>query len=84
MRLYGSRDRPLDLSASRGLRAAPLQIATGLPVLVSNDVNTLAVAEQWSGYGRGSKSFAVSPGELVSAADWSGGPTAYRGQLFCR
>ena len=27
--------------------------------MVSNDVNTLAVAEQWFGYGRGSESFAV-------------------------
>ncbi|MGH4017107.1 MAG: ROK family protein [Pseudonocardiaceae bacterium] len=39
--------------------AGPLRMATGLPVLVSNDVNTLAVAEHWFGKGRGTESFAV-------------------------
>jgi predicted NBD/HSP70 family sugar kinase len=36
-----------------------LGAATGLPVVVNNDVNTLAVAEQWFGKGRGVRSFAV-------------------------
>jgi predicted NBD/HSP70 family sugar kinase len=31
----------------------------GLPVVVNNDVNTLAVAEHWFGKGRGIRSFAV-------------------------
>jgi predicted NBD/HSP70 family sugar kinase len=31
----------------------------GLPVLIENDVNTLAVAEQWFGAGRDTSSFAV-------------------------
>jgi predicted NBD/HSP70 family sugar kinase len=39
--------------------AGPLRVATGLPVLVSNDVNTLTVAEHWFGKGRGTESFAV-------------------------
>lgn len=37
----------------------PLSAATGLPVVVSNDVNTLVVAEQWFGHGRGTDTFAV-------------------------
>lgn len=37
----------------------PLARATGLPVVVNNDVNTLVVAEQWFGAGRGLRSFAV-------------------------
>jgi predicted NBD/HSP70 family sugar kinase len=36
-----------------------LTAATGLPVVVNNDVNSLAVAEQWFGEGRGVRSFAV-------------------------
>lgn len=32
---------------------------TGLPVLIENDVNTLAIAEQWFGPGSGYASFAV-------------------------
>jgi predicted NBD/HSP70 family sugar kinase len=36
-----------------------LRAETGLPVVVNNDVNTLAVAEQWFGKGRGVRSFAV-------------------------
>jgi predicted NBD/HSP70 family sugar kinase len=36
-----------------------LRTETGLPVVVNNDVNTLAVAEQWFGKGRGVRSFAV-------------------------
>ncbi|MFD2415660.1 ROK family protein [Amycolatopsis pigmentata] len=32
---------------------------TGLPVVVNNDVNALAVAEHWFGKGRGVRSFAV-------------------------
>ncbi|MGC0334234.1 putative NBD/HSP70 family sugar kinase [Streptomyces sp. SAI-170] len=39
--------------------AGPLAAATGLPVAVSNDVNTLVVAEQWFGHGRDTESFAV-------------------------
>jgi len=39
--------------------AAPLTAATGLPVVVDNDVNTLVVAERWFGAGRGTRSFAV-------------------------
>lgn len=31
----------------------------GLPVLIENDVNTLAIAEQWFGHGSGYASFAV-------------------------
>ncbi|WP_198544980.1 ROK family transcriptional regulator [Kitasatospora sp. NRRL B-11411] len=39
--------------------AGPLAAATGLPVAVGNDVNTLVVAEQWFGHGRDTESFAV-------------------------
>ncbi|MGW8887225.1 ROK family protein [Streptomyces sp. NPDC055749] len=39
--------------------AGPLSAATGLPVVVNNDVNTLAVAERWFGEGRDVDSFAV-------------------------
>ncbi|MEU2431647.1 ROK family protein [Streptomyces sp. NPDC007861] len=39
--------------------ASPLSAATGLPVVVNNDVNTLAVAERWFGEGRDVDSFAV-------------------------
>ncbi len=39
--------------------AGPLSAATGLPVVVNNDVNTLVVAEHWFGKGRGVDSFAV-------------------------
>ncbi|HEY5837053.1 ROK family transcriptional regulator [Streptomyces sp.] len=39
--------------------AGPLSAATGLPVVVSNDVNTLVVAEQWFGQGRDTDTFAV-------------------------
>jgi predicted NBD/HSP70 family sugar kinase len=39
--------------------AGPLQEATGLPVVVNNDVNTLVVAERWFGEGRDIDSFAV-------------------------
>ncbi|GIG68359.1 ROK family transcriptional regulator [Phytomonospora endophytica] len=39
--------------------AAPLAEATGLPVVVENDVNTLVVAERWFGAGRDTRSFAV-------------------------
>ncbi|MFZ4276737.1 ROK family protein [Streptomyces arboris] len=39
--------------------AGPLKKATGLPVVVNNDVNTLAVAERWFGRGRGIDTFAV-------------------------
>ncbi|MEV4333078.1 ROK family protein [Streptomyces sp. NPDC049597] len=39
--------------------AGPLSRATGLPVVVNNDVNTLVVAERWFGEGRDIDSFAV-------------------------
>ncbi|TGB08874.1 ROK family transcriptional regulator [Streptomyces sp. MZ04] len=39
--------------------AGPLSQATGLPVVVNNDVNTLVVAERWFGEGRDVDSFAV-------------------------
>ncbi|MFD0561290.1 ROK family protein [Kitasatospora saccharophila] len=39
--------------------AGPLAQACGMPVAVSNDVNTLVVAEQWFGHGREVDSFAV-------------------------
>ncbi|MGW2769793.1 ROK family protein [Streptomyces sp. NPDC001275] len=39
--------------------AGPLSKATGLPVVVNNDVNTLVVAERWFGSGRDVDSFAV-------------------------
>ncbi|WP_406465079.1 ROK family protein [Streptomyces sp. NBC_00111] len=39
--------------------AGPLMEATGLPVVVNNDVNTLVVAERWFGEGRDTDSFAV-------------------------
>lgn len=39
--------------------AGPLREATGLPVVVNNDVNTLVVAERWFGEGRDIDSFAV-------------------------
>ena len=39
--------------------AGPLSAATGLPVVVNNDVNTLVVAERWFGEGRDVASFAV-------------------------
>ncbi|MGW7466062.1 ROK family protein [Streptomyces xantholiticus] len=39
--------------------AGPLRKATGLPVVVNNDVNTLVVAERWFGEGRDVDSFAV-------------------------
>jgi predicted NBD/HSP70 family sugar kinase len=45
--------------------AEPLAAATGFPVVVGNDVDTLAIAERWFGHGRGIRSFAlvtVGPG----------------------
>ncbi|WP_406066362.1 ROK family transcriptional regulator [Streptomyces sp. NBC_01077] len=39
--------------------AAPLSAATGLPVVVNNDVNALVIAERWFGEGRDVESFAV-------------------------
>jgi predicted NBD/HSP70 family sugar kinase len=45
--------------------AAPLAAATGLPVVIDNDVNALAIAERWFGAGRGIRSFVlvtVGPG----------------------
>jgi predicted NBD/HSP70 family sugar kinase len=45
--------------------AAPLAAATGVPTVVGNDVDALAVAERWFGAGRGVDGFAlvtVGPG----------------------
>lgn len=39
--------------------AAPLAAATGLPVVVGNDVNALVVAQRWFGAGRDRDTFAV-------------------------
>ncbi|MCM2579282.1 ROK family transcriptional regulator [Streptomyces meridianus] len=39
--------------------AGPLKAATGMPVVVNNDVNTLVVAERWFGQGRDVDDFAV-------------------------
>lgn len=39
--------------------ATPIAAATGLPVVVNNDVNALAVEEGWFGAGRDDSSFAV-------------------------
>lgn len=61
--------------------SGPLAAATGLPTVVGNDVDALAVAERWFGAGRGVDGFAlvtVGPGigcglflagELVTGAD---------------
>lgn len=57
--------------------AGPLRVATGLPVLVSNDVNTLAVAEHWFGKGRGTESFAV-----VTTGAGVGGGLVLGGRLY--
>lgn len=49
--------------------AAPLTAATGLPVVVNNDVNALVIAERWFGEGRDVGSFAViSVGRGVGGA----------------
>ncbi|WP_406386843.1 ROK family protein [Streptomyces sp. NBC_01618] len=49
--------------------AAPLSAATGLPVVVDNDVNALVIAERWFGEGRDVDSFAViSVGRGVGGA----------------
>ena len=39
--------------------AAPVSKRLGYPVLVENDVNTLAIAELWFGHGRGVDNFVV-------------------------
>ena len=61
--------------------SGPLAAATGLPTVVGNDVDALAVAERWFGAGRGVDGFAlvtVGPGigcglflggELITGAD---------------
>ncbi|MFV5997306.1 ROK family protein [Streptomyces sp. NPDC056231] len=49
--------------------AGPLSAATGLPVVVNNDVNALVIAERWFGEGRDVDSFAVvSVGRGVGGA----------------
>jgi predicted NBD/HSP70 family sugar kinase len=67
--------------------AGPLQAATGLPVVVNNDVNTLVVAERWFGEGRDVDSFAVVTvgpgigcGLLLDGALYSGA-TGLAGEL---
>jgi predicted NBD/HSP70 family sugar kinase len=57
--------------------AGPLRVVTGLPVVVSNDVNTLAVAEHWFGRGRGTESFAV-----VTTGAGVGCGLVLRGRLY--
>ena len=47
---FGWRDTPL---------AEPITENLGLPVYLENDVNTLTIAEQWFGYGRGVDHFVV-------------------------
>ncbi|MFE2092519.1 ROK family protein [Streptomyces sp. NPDC059460] len=54
--------------------AAPLSAATGLPVVVNNDVNALGIAERWFGEGRDVDSFAViSVGRGIGGALMFGG-----------
>jgi predicted NBD/HSP70 family sugar kinase len=67
--------------------AGPLREATGLPVVVNNDVNTLVVAERWFGQGRDVDSFAVvtvgpgiGAGLLLDGALFSGA-TGLAGEL---
>ena len=67
--------------------AGPLRERTGLPVVVSNDVNTLVVAERWFGAGRDIDSFAVVTvgpgigcGLLLDGALYSGA-TGLAGEL---
>ena len=58
--------------------AAPLAAATGLPVVIDNDVNALAIAERWFGAGRDIRSFVlvtVGPG-IGSAFLLDGEPVA--------
>lgn len=57
--------------------ARMLSTATGLPVLIENDVNTLAVAEQWFGAGREADSFAV-----VTVGAGIGAGMVLRGRLW--
>ncbi len=46
-----------------------LEERVGMPVIVENDVNTLAVAERWFGAGAGSPDFLVVT--LGSASAWA-------------
>ena len=39
--------------------AGPIEAATGMPVVIDNDVNAFTVAEHWFGAGRGADDFAV-------------------------
>jgi predicted NBD/HSP70 family sugar kinase len=56
----GAAERMLGVGVGlNGHVAGPLAEACGLPVAVSNDVNTLVVAAQWFGHGRDMESFAV-------------------------
>ncbi|MEU8569256.1 ROK family transcriptional regulator [Streptomyces pathocidini] len=57
--------------------AGPLAAATGMPVTVNNDVNTLAVAEHWFGEGRDVASFAV-----VTVGPGIGCGLVLNGELF--
>ncbi|MFE7244852.1 ROK family protein [Streptomyces sp. NPDC057580] len=56
--------------------AAPLSAATGLPVVVNNDVNALGIAERWFGEGRDVDSFAV-----ISVGRGIGGALMFAGVL---
>ncbi|MFI8912739.1 ROK family protein [Streptomyces sp. NPDC053513] len=56
--------------------AAPLSEATGLPVVVNNDVNALVIAERWFGEGREVESFAV-----ISVGRGVGGALMLHGKL---
>ncbi len=58
--------------------ATPIADHFSLPVYLENDVNTLTIAEQWFGYGRGVDHFAV-----VTVGRGIGGGMVINGQ-FCR
>lgn len=58
--------------------ATPIADHFGLPVYLQNDVNTLTIAEQWFGYGRGVDHFAV-----VTVGRGIGSGMVVNGQ-FCR
>jgi predicted NBD/HSP70 family sugar kinase len=57
--------------------AGPLGVATGLPTIVGNDVDALAVAERWFGGGRDTDTFA-----LVTAGPGIGCGLFVGGDLF--
>jgi predicted NBD/HSP70 family sugar kinase len=67
--------------------AGPLSAATGLPVVMDNDVNALAIAERWFGASRGTSDFAivtVGPGigcGLLLGGELYTGATGLAGEL---